>query len=155
MLSTNHNLTLLVGLLYLCFLHSIANAQNAAYAMWFQPGVLITKITSTVIVPKVSTGKGFHALWPGLQNSANNFVYQNVIADSKSPGTWQFFIEYCCNPNVEYPAVKVQPGDKIVSTMSYNTISQLWTNTYTISGSVSQSASYSDSFNVGLIDKVS
>jgi len=49
-----------------------------------------------MIVPKVSTNAGLHAVWPGLENTANNFVYQNVIADSKSPGQWQFFVEYCC-----------------------------------------------------------
>jgi len=76
-----------------------------------------------MIVPKVSTNSGFHAVWPGLENTANNFVYQNVIADSKTPGQWNFFVEYCCkcvfwrqtemkhtdansSPNVEYPAVK-------------------------------------------------
>ena len=50
----------------------------------------------TVVVPAVSPGKGLHGVWPGLQNQAGSFVYQSVIADSNSPGAWQFWVEYCC-----------------------------------------------------------
>jgi len=33
----------LVAALWLCVFQSVANAQSSSYAMWFQPGVTITK----------------------------------------------------------------------------------------------------------------
>ena len=43
-------------------------------------------------VPPLNTG--FHALWPGLQPSADNFVYQNVIDDDQPTGRWAFSTWY-------------------------------------------------------------
>jgi len=91
----------LVGLAWLCHLQSCANAQSNADALWFQPGATITNLQSTVIVPAVSTGAGYHAIWPGLENDSGDFVYQNVISDSNVAGSWQFWIEYCCDPNFD------------------------------------------------------
>lgn len=49
-----------------------------------------------MIVPAFSNGTGVHAVWPGLENDSNGFVYQNVISDSNGLGKWQFWMEYCC-----------------------------------------------------------
>ena len=59
-----------------------------------------SQLQSTVVVPAVSTGAGYHAIWPGLENDSGGFVYQNVISDSNGAGSWQFWIEYCCEYDV-------------------------------------------------------
>ena len=60
----------------------------------------VSQLQSTVVVPAVSTGAGYHATWPGLENDSGEFVYQNVISDSNGAGSWQFWIEYCCEYDV-------------------------------------------------------
>jgi len=145
--------TALVVALCLCVFQSLANAQTSSYAMWFQPGVTITKLTSTMIVPAFSNGTGTHAVWPGLENDSNGFVYQNVISDVNGLGKWQFWMEYCCNPNVDYTAHDVMPGDTITSTFSLNVASGVWSNSYCISGSNNICGSSTDTFAVGILDK--
>jgi hypothetical protein len=101
--------TTLVGVLFFFSFEIFANAQ---YTMWFQPGVQITKASesvhkslfyltpfqfqSTMIVPALSTGSGYHAVWPGLENASDGFVYQNIVSDSNGAGQWEFWVEYCC-----------------------------------------------------------
>ncbi|KAL2075699.1 hypothetical protein VTL71DRAFT_642 [Oculimacula yallundae] len=124
-----------------------------------------------MIVPALSKGSGAHGVWPGIQNENAGFVYQSVISDSKVPGTWQFFVEYCCNPDYQASAVRgtanqtfklyacsrltvtVWPGDSITSTFSMGANS-VWTDSWSLSpglagqaaGQRSQSGSSSNSF---------
>ena len=107
----NHHAALLSAVCFFLF-QTLTAAQTNDYAMWFQPGAQITRVrpplsriahyltnsqfSTTMVVPRVSTGSGYHAVWPGLENDADSFVFQNVISDSKVAGEWEFFVEYCC-----------------------------------------------------------
>jgi len=139
--------------LCVCLFQTVANAQSMSYAMWFQPGAQITKFQATMVIPEAAAGPGFHGIWPGLENDSEGFVYQNVVSDSNGPGLWEFFIEYCCNPNVEYTAHTISPGDKITTSFSLNSTSGVWTDSYTISGSNFVSNADSDTFAVGVLDR--
>lgn len=105
------------------------------------------------MVPAVSTGTGLHAIWPGLENDGNSFVYQNVLGDSESAGEWEFWVEYCCDPDFKHTPIAVSPGDTITSTMSYS--GSQWSSSYSISGSTSASGSFTDAAvsDYGTIDK--
>lgn len=114
-----------------------------------------------MVVPALSKGSGAHGVWPGIQNDNSGFVFQSVISDSKVPGTWQFFVEYCCNPDYQASAIRVYPGDSITSTFTMGANS-VWTDSWSLSpGSVGQAAgqrpqagSSSESFaSKGLINK--
>jgi len=123
-----------------------AHAQAASSAsFWFVPGVAITKFETTMIVPALSSGSGVHGAWPGIENADGNFVYQSVISDSKQAGSWEFWVEYCCNPNYEATAIAVQPGDSITSTFTLGS-NGYWTDAWSVSGSTSQSGSTANSF---------
>ncbi|KAL5329093.1 hypothetical protein ACEPPN_002602 [Leptodophora sp. 'Broadleaf-Isolate-01'] len=113
-----------------------------------------------MIVPALSKGSGAHGVWPGIQNENSGFVFQSVISDSKVPGTWQFFVEYCCNPDYQASAIRVWPGDSITSifTMGANSV---WTDSWSLSpgsagqaaGQRAQAGSSSNSFGVLLLAK--
>ncbi|KUJ21840.1 uncharacterized protein LY89DRAFT_729341 [Mollisia scopiformis] len=129
--------------------------------LWFNADAGITKFQVTMIVPSISRGLGSHGVWPGLQNDDDTFVFQSVVSDSRVPGTWQFFVEYCCNPDYQATSVRVYPGDSITSTFSVGANAQ-WTDTWSISpgaagraaGATAQSGSSGNSFsNRGTIDK--
>ncbi|KAG4423003.1 hypothetical protein IFR04_003915 [Cadophora malorum] len=93
-----------------------------------------------MVVPALSKGSGAHGVWPGIQNDNSGFVFQSVISDSKVPGTWQFFVEYCCNPDYQASAIRVYPGDSITSTFTMGANS-VWTDSWSLSpGSVGQAA---------------
>jgi len=146
-------LAALACVVFFTLLQTLTDAQGASYAMWFQPGVQITKLSSTMVVPKVSTGSGYHAIWPGLENDSNSFVYQNVLSDSMGTGRWMFWVEYCCNPDFKHDPIAVSPGDTITSTLSYS--GSQWSSSYVISGSTSANGGFTDAAvaSYGLIDK--
>ena len=93
------------------YLGAIASAQ-VVQSLWFAPGVPITRaritqagfskcssaqqFQATVTVPSLPSGSGAHGVWPGVESDGAGFVFQGVISDSKSPGTWEFWVEYCC-----------------------------------------------------------
>jgi len=142
----------------ICFCNKFAHAD---VAFWFQPNVAVTRFQATMVVPALSKGSGAHGVWPGIQNDNSGFVFQSVISDSKVPGTWQFFVEYCCNPDYQASAIRVYPGDSITSTFTMGANS-VWTDSWSLSpGSVGQAAgqrpqagSSSESFaSKGLINK--
>ncbi|CAG8956478.1 hypothetical protein HYFRA_00003864 [Hymenoscyphus fraxineus] len=122
-------------------------------AVWFLPNAPITRYQVTVIVPAVSPGGGYHAVWPGLQNEAGTFVFQSVIADSKSPGSWKFWVEYCCNPDYKANPIDVYPGDSITSTFTQDG-NGVWTDSWSYNpgpngaaaGSPPQSGSTTENF---------
>ncbi|KAF4631606.1 hypothetical protein G7Y89_g6522 [Cudoniella acicularis] len=133
-------ITFLISASCICLCHAFAAAQSSADAFWFLPNAPITKYSATVVVPAVSTGIGFHAVWPGLENTTGGFVYQSVISDSNGVGSWQFWVEYCCNPNYNAPAIKVYPGDSITSTFTLGS-NGYWTDAWTVTpGSVGTAA---------------
>ncbi|KAE8451492.1 hypothetical protein EG329_003565 [Mollisiaceae sp. DMI_Dod_QoI] len=112
-------------------------------------------------VPSLSRGFGAHSVWPGIQNDDDTFVFQSVVSDTRVPGTWQFFVEYCCNPDYQARPVRVYPGDSITSTFSLGTNAQ-WTDNWSLSpgpagqaaGQTAQSGSSGNSFaRRGTIDK--
>lgn len=45
MLTSMGHLALLIGVLF-CHLQTLVSAQTSAYAMWFQPGVQVTRVNS-------------------------------------------------------------------------------------------------------------
>ncbi|KAK0128706.1 hypothetical protein ONS95_000661 [Cadophora gregata] len=114
-----------------------------------------------MVVPALSKGSGAHGVWPGIQNDNSGFVFQSVISDSKVPGTWQFFVEYCCNPDYQATAIRVWPGDSITSTFTMGANS-VWTDSWSLTpgsagqaaGQKAQAGSSSESFaSKGLINK--
>ncbi|KAH8672646.1 hypothetical protein BGZ60DRAFT_526948 [Tricladium varicosporioides] len=146
-------LDFLLSLSCIFMLQGIALAQNSADAFWFLPGVPITKFSTTMVVPSVSPGSGYHAVWPGLENSGGSFVYQSVVSDSKGVGSWKFWVEYCCNPDYKATAVNVYPGDAITSVFSLGS-DGFWTDAWSIvrgpagvaAGASSTSGSSSNAF---------
>ncbi|EPE32929.1 hypothetical protein GLAREA_05941 [Glarea lozoyensis ATCC 20868] len=132
---------------------SQSDAAVSSNVFWFLPNAPITRYQVTVVVPAVSPGKGLHGVWPGLQNQAGSFVYQSVLADSNSPGAWQFWVEYCCNPDYKAQAIKVYPGDAITSTFTTDGAG-LWTDSWSLTpgpqglsaGQTAQSGSTSQNF---------
>ena len=86
------------------------------YIAWFIPpsGADITSFVSTMTIPDVSanTGIGVSAVptdgctdrltisaqpryvWPGMENAAGDFVYQDVIGDQQPEGEWTFATWY-------------------------------------------------------------
>jgi hypothetical protein len=69
--------------------HQYLSTKSLFYLTPFQ-------FQSTMIVPALSTGSGYHAVWPGLENASDGFVYQNIVSDSNGAGQWEFWVEYCC-----------------------------------------------------------
>ncbi|RDL39728.1 Uncharacterized protein BP5553_04068 [Venustampulla echinocandica] len=132
---------------------NIANAQVTSDTLWFLPGVPITRYAATVVVPAVSPGPGYHAVWPGLENNNAGFVYQSVISDSKGVGSWQFWVEYCCNPDYKANSIKVYPGDTITSVFTVDG-GGIWTDAWSLvpgatglaAGQKAQSGSTSNNF---------
>ncbi|TVY81635.1 hypothetical protein LSUE1_G002628 [Lachnellula suecica] len=116
----------------ICFAILQGSASANSY-FWFLPNAPITRYQTTMVVPAYGGG-GQHAVWPGLENAAANFVFQSVVSDSYSPGSWTFFVEYCCNigsPGFVYgPPLKVYPGDTITSTFSLN--NGVWTDSWSL-----------------------
>lgn len=59
----------------------IVGSSNSPKADHF----LVPKFVSTMTVPpfpvEASGGTSYHALWPGLQPTSDDFVYQNVVDD--------------------------------------------------------------------------
>ncbi|CZR57000.1 uncharacterized protein PAC_06889 [Phialocephala subalpina] len=141
--------TVLVVLL-LCLVQSFTVGSNT---LWFDPYAGITQFQVTMTVPSLSRGFGAHGVWPGIQNSDDTFVFQSVVSDSRVPGTWQFFVEYCCNPDYQASPVRVYPGDMITSTFSLGSNTQ-WTDGWSLSpgpagqaaGQIAQSGSSGNSF---------
>ncbi|KAN0098514.1 hypothetical protein V8E51_014177 [Hyaloscypha variabilis] len=150
------SLVALLTVLIFCFGIS-TNAQDVK-SLWFAPGVPITRFQATVTVPSLPSGGGAHGIWPGVENDGAGFVFQAVISDSKSPGAWEFWVEFCCNPNYEASPIKVYPGDSITSTFTLGPAG--WTDSWSLSpgstgrssGQNSQSGSSSNTF-AGTISK--
>jgi len=141
-------ITVLVSALCFTLLQCSVQADSE---FWFLPSAPITSFQSTMVVPS-TPGSGLHAVWPGLENDSAGFVFQSVVSDSNSAGSWTFFVEYCCNPNYVYTPIKVYPGDSITSTFSLN--DGLWTDAWSLTpgstglanGQTPQSGSSSNSF---------
>jgi len=150
-------LSILTVLTILSLSRTLVIAQTVD-SFWFAPGVAITKFQATVTVPSLPSGSGAHGVWPGVENDGGGFVFQSVISDSKSTGAWEFWVEYCCNPNYEASSIKVYPGDSITSTFTLG--SGGWTDSWSLSpgstgkaaGQTSQSGSSSNTF-TGTISK--
>ena len=47
-----------------------------------------------VLPPVPNPDTGFHALWPGMEPTAQNFVFQNVVDDDQPDGTWAYSVWY-------------------------------------------------------------
>ncbi|TVY29429.1 hypothetical protein LHYA1_G001862 [Lachnellula hyalina] len=143
-------ITILVSALCLALLQFSVRADSA-HAFWFLPSAPITRFQSTMVVPS-TPGGGLHAVWPGLENESEGFVFQSVLSDSNGAGSWTFFVEYCCNPNYVYTPIKVYPGDSITSTFSLD--NGLWTDAWSLApgaigsanGQIPQTGSSSNSF---------
>ncbi|TVY32737.1 hypothetical protein LSUB1_G007981 [Lachnellula subtilissima] len=160
-------ITILVSALCLAVLQFSVQAESA-HAFWFLPSAPITRFQSTMVVPS-TPGGGLHAVWPGLENESEGFVFQSVLSDSNGAGSWTFFVEYCCNPNYVYTPIKgseelssitcffltgciVYPGDSITSTFSLD--NGLWTDAWSLTpgatgssnGQIPQIGSSSNSF---------
>lgn len=61
----------------MCFYLSQKNLNN-----------VLNQLDSILTVPALSTGKGVHFIWSGLENSPGSFVAQSVIGDQQLPGYW-------------------------------------------------------------------
>ncbi|KAF8866897.1 hypothetical protein BDZ45DRAFT_683106 [Acephala macrosclerotiorum] len=90
----------------------------------------------TITVPSLSRGFGAHGVWPGIQNSDDALVFQSVISDSRVPGIWQFFVEYCCNPDYQASLVRADFGQVQWTslTITASTTSAWCNGAYTASG---------------------
>jgi len=102
------------------------------YALFYVPGANITKLESTFTVPPLSTTGGFHALWPGLEPTAENFVYQNVIDDDQPDGTWGYSTWEVESGYIDGPVTTVYEGDVISSTFTLNPTTAVWTDVTSI-----------------------
>ena len=62
-------------------------------------GEQLTGVTGEMIVPPLEpTNGGTYYIWPGLETSSYDGIYQNVLSGTDS-GTWAYFSGYCCtNP---------------------------------------------------------
>jgi len=105
------SLAVLVGLAYFGLSLTFASAQTVD-GLWLEPGAAITKVCqlqfpvwttlilqqfqATVVVPALPSGSGYHGVWAGIED-ASGTVYQTVIGDSKSAGSWEFWVEFCCS----------------------------------------------------------
>ncbi|KAE8449417.1 hypothetical protein EG329_008025 [Mollisiaceae sp. DMI_Dod_QoI] len=104
----------------------------------------ILRFQSTMIIPHGSPDSNSNAiqfLWPGMQPTSGNGVFQNVLANG-SPGEWFLEPFYCCNPDKQLaPSMRVYPGDTLTNTFSLNTFNMKWYNNYmVIPGPVGQAA---------------
>jgi hypothetical protein len=64
--------------------------QIAGYAVFWDPEATITTLEATMVIPQASKGPGIHFIWPGLQPSSDNYVFQDVAGDDLGPGAWTF-----------------------------------------------------------------
>ncbi|CAF9933124.1 MAG: hypothetical protein HETSPECPRED_008544 [Heterodermia speciosa] len=66
-------------------------------------GEQLTSVTGEMIVPPLEpTNGGTYYIWPGLETSTYDGIYQNVLSGTDS-GTWAYFSGYCCtNPTLPW-----------------------------------------------------
>lgn len=48
------------------------------------------KLDAYFTIPPIPSGPGIHYIWPGLEPSAENYVFQDVVGDQLGSGTWSF-----------------------------------------------------------------
>ena len=87
-------------------------------------GEQLTGVTGEMIVPPLMpTNGGTYYIWPGLETSSYDGIYQNVLSGTDS-GTWAYFSGFCClNPGLPWSDnLYVYEGQ----TLSY---SNVWTGT--------------------------
>ena len=59
-------------------------------------GEQLTSLTGEMIVPPLEpTNGGTYYIWPGLETSTYDGIYQNVLSGTDS-GTWAYFSGFCC-----------------------------------------------------------
>ncbi|EHK98650.1 hypothetical protein M7I_5535 [Glarea lozoyensis 74030] len=63
---------------------------TTSYAIIWQPQATITTLQATMVIPQVPAGPGIHFIWPGLQPSSNQYVFQDVSGDDTGIGAWTF-----------------------------------------------------------------
>ncbi|KAF4636270.1 hypothetical protein G7Y89_g1828 [Cudoniella acicularis] len=86
-----------------------------------------------MIIPQVPAAGGLHYIWPGLQPSSDNFVFQDVGGDALGSGAWTF-AEWTVDSQDNYNKtddVAVYPGDSIDILFSLDVNSGEWLDQWT------------------------
>jgi hypothetical protein len=64
--------------------------QSTGYGVFWAPQATITTLEATMVIPQPPQGPGIHFIWPGLQPSSDNYVFQDVAGDDLRHGAWTF-----------------------------------------------------------------